>query len=96
MSVLRINEFYAMPKKLGQLTAALMEISSKILDMQGCESCELLTSVEGLEKVVVIEKWSSIEAHQAGARQVDPKDFQKIMGFLKGKPTGRYYKVTEY
>ena len=85
-----------MPKKLSQLTIALSDIAPKILNAHGCESCEILTSTEGQEKVVIIEQWTSIEAHQAAARQIDPQDFQKIIGFLKGKPTGRYYKVTEF
>jgi quinol monooxygenase YgiN len=96
MTVLRINEFYAMPQKFGQLKVELMGLLPKILDMPGCESCELLSSTEGQDKAVIIEKWSSIEAHQAAARLVDPQDFQKIVGFLKGKPTGKYYKTTEY
>lgn len=85
-----------MPKKLSQLTAELIELSGKIITIYGCESCEVLNSAEGLEKVVVIEKWRSIEDHQAAARSISPHDFQKIVGFLKGKPTGRYYKQTEY
>lgn len=96
MSVLRITEFYAMPKKLNQLRVEFSEISQKILNSPGCRSCEVLTSTEGQEKVVVIEEWDSIESHQAAAKSIDPRDFQKILGFLKGQPKGKYYKMVEY
>lgn len=95
MSVVRINQFKALAGKGPEVVAAFQEVLPKICTAEGCESCELLINAENQDQVVIIEQWRDISAHQAAAKLIDPKDFQRIMGLLEGKPSGTYYTANE-
>lgn len=97
MSVLRLNEFRALPGRFEALTAKMREICSRIRELPGCEQCELLLKVadgEGVDDLLVVrEVWTSIEAHKAAAAGIDPAEFAEVMTMLSGRPTGQYYQA---
>ena len=99
MTILRLNEFKALPGKFESLTALFQDIVAGIRETPGCLSCELLIKVaDGAgydEKLVVIEVWDSIEAHKAAAAAISPDDFTAVMALLNGRPSGQYYTAVE-
>ncbi len=96
MSVLRLNEFRALPGRFEALTAKMRDICLRIRRLPGCEQCELLLKVSDGEDaddlLVVREVWTSIEAHQAAAA-IDPAEFAEVMALLSDRPSGRYYQA---
>lgn len=100
MSVLRLNEFKALPGKFEELITCFEDIVTQIRTIDGCERCELLLKVsDGLDdddKLIVLEVWASIEAHKQSVTAIDPKEFEKVMSLLSTRPGGQYYTaVTE-
>ena len=94
MSVIRINEFTAFPGKLQDLIEAFQGLIPVIKFAEGCESCEMLVPANGKEKVVIIEQWRDIRAHQNAAKLIAGSDFKRIMSLLDGAPSGKYYTPT--
>lgn len=94
MSILRVNEFIAFPGKLDDLIEAFQTITPMIRMADGCESCQLLITPTGKEKVVIIEQWRDMKAHQAAAKHIAGSDFKRIISLLDGPPTGKYYTPT--
>ena len=99
MSILRLNEFKALPGKFEQLTALFEGVVAGIRENPGCERCELLIKMaDGAsddEKLVVLEVWDSIEAHKSALAKMTPEDFAPAMALMSGRPTGQYYTATE-
>ncbi|CAL4866502.1 hypothetical protein MMA231_00744 [Asticcacaulis sp. MM231] len=95
MSITILNEFKALPGNFEALTEIFRRIVTQIRTVEGNERCEMLLRVadgdSDDERLIILETWTSIEAHQRAATAVDPKDFSAIMALLSEKPTGRYY-----
>jgi len=94
MSILRVNEFVAFPGKLDDLLECFQTIVPMIRMSDGCESCEMLVPANGKEKVVILEQWRDMKAHQAAARNINGSDFKRIVSLLDGAPSGKYYTPT--
>ena len=84
MSVLRVNEFIAFPGKLDDLLEMFREIVPMIRLADGCESCDMLIPANGKEKLVILEQWRDIKAHQAAAKHISGSDFKRIISLLDG------------
>ncbi len=99
MSILRLNEFKALPGKFEQLTALFEGVVAGIRNHPGCQRCELLIKVaDGAnddEKLIVLEVWDSVEAHKAALAGMTPEDFAPAMALLSGRPAGQYYAAVE-
>ena len=97
MSVLRLNEFTALPGQFEALTAQFEAILPIIRACEGCERCELLLKfADGNsddERLIILEVWRDIEAHQNAAKAVPPERFQAVMALLAAPPKGQYYKA---
>lgn len=95
MSITRLNEFKALPGKLEALTDIFRRIVTQIRTVEGNERCEMLLRVADGNgddgRLIILETWTSIDAHQRAATAIDPKDFSAVMALLSEKPTGRYY-----
>ena len=95
MSILRLNEFKALPGKFEALSAKMADICARIRTLDGCEQCELLLKVADGENpdeaLIVREVWTSVEAHKAAAANIDPAEFAEVMTLLADRPTGQYY-----
>ncbi len=97
MSILRLNEFKALPGHFEVLTAKMTQICARIRALDGCEQCELLLKVADGESpddlLIVREVWASVAAHKAAAGAIDPAEFAEVMALLAGRPSGQYYQA---
>ena len=95
MSILRINEFTALPGKFEQLTALFVGIVEKIRSEPGCLRCDLLIKVaDGAsddEKLFVLEVWDSVAAHKASLAGIKPSDFGPVLELLATRTPGQYF-----
>jgi len=98
MSVMRLNEFKALPGKFEELINRFEEIVAQIRTIEGNESCALYLKVaDGIDeddKLIVLEVWKDIAAHRNAASAIDPKQFEAIMALLSDRPSGQYYTET--
>ncbi|MCM2679055.1 putative quinol monooxygenase [Echinimonas agarilytica] len=91
MTVTRINEFQAAEGKAEELFNFLTSLMSSISSSKGCLSCELLRHTESSRQFLVIEKWQSVEEHQASVQSFPKQEMQLAMQFLGAAPKGNYY-----
>jgi len=91
MSITRINEFQAQEGKDEALRDLIESFVPLIESSDGCQSCQLLQSLEDPTRIVVIEVWDSTEAHQASIKNIPPGALQEAMKLLAGPPKGGYY-----
>jgi heme oxygenase (mycobilin-producing) len=91
MSVTRINEFQAADKKEEELFFFLKSLVPYISTSNGCRSCEVLRDQESIGNFVVIEKWDSIDAHQASVANYPKEKMQAAMSLIGAPPKGRFY-----
>ncbi|MDI7776203.1 antibiotic biosynthesis monooxygenase family protein [Asticcacaulis sp. EMRT-3] len=99
MSVLRLNEFKALPGQFEALAKHFEAIVAQIRTIDGNQSCELLLKMaDGAsddEVLVVIETWESLDHHKAAVSAIDPAQLAAVMALLDGPPKGRYYTPLE-
>jgi quinol monooxygenase YgiN len=91
MAIVRINEFTAAPGKAADLRAFLASVISVIEDADGCVACELLTDREDDARLVIVETWESVAAHQAAAAKIPPGQMAQFRALVAEPPKGRYY-----
>ena len=91
MTITRINEFKA---KAGQGEALRSHLNAFVATIEasaGCQACQLLQSESDPTRIVVIEVWDSIEAHQAAVKNIPPDAIEQAMKLLDGTPKGEYF-----
>lgn len=91
MSITRINEFQAQEGRGADLRDLIGSFLPMIESAAGCVSCRLLTSRSDPARIVVIEVWESVEAHQAAVTDIPPEVMQQAMALLAGAPKGDYF-----
>ena len=91
MSMTRINEFTAKQGQGDRLRDLLRSFLSTLDSAAGCQSCQVLQSAEHPTRIVVIEAWDSVEAHQASVKNISPEAFAQIMPLLDGSPKGENF-----
>jgi quinol monooxygenase YgiN len=91
MNIIRINEFQAKHGQSDTLRDSLRSIISLIESFDGCQSCQLLQSLDDPCRILIIEVWESIEAHKTSVKNIPPSDFEKVMRILDRPPKGEYY-----
>lgn len=91
MTVTRINEFKATTGKSEESYIFLKSILEYIRSSAGCESCELLRHQDNQDEFIVIEKWSSVEAHMKSIEAFPADEMQMAMHLFAGPPKGDYY-----
>lgn len=57
----------------------------------GMQSYHLLQNQADPTRFIFIELWDSIEAHQASARAIDPRQIENVMKLLASPPLGEYF-----
>jgi quinol monooxygenase YgiN len=70
MAVIRINEFRAAPGQSGALRTFLAGVVAIIAGAPGCEEVQLLTGRDDADRLAVVERWASVDAHQAAATRI--------------------------
>lgn len=91
MSVVRINTFRAVAGKEQALYELMQQVQEYILASQGCSSCELLCSQSDGAKLLVIEQWTSEEAHQRSLENYPKEKMMAAMPLLAAPPEGEFY-----
>jgi len=87
----RINEFTAKQGQGDRLRDLLRSFLSTLDSAAGCQSCQVLQSAEHPTRIVVLEVWDSVEAHQASVKNISPEAFAQIMPLLDGSPKGENF-----
>ncbi len=99
MSIMRLNEFKALPGKFEALVSLFEKIVAQIRTVEGDERCELYLKVaDGIDaddKLIVLEVWKNIAAHKNAVSAIDPIQFEAVMALLSERPSGQYYMATE-
>jgi quinol monooxygenase YgiN len=93
MAIVRINEFRAARDKASTLRAFLREVIDDVKTSPGCRGCQLLLDDEDESRLVIVESWDSIEAHQAAARRIPPERLAEAVALFAVPPQGRYYRT---
>jgi quinol monooxygenase YgiN len=95
MSIMRLNEFKALPGKFEELISRFEEIVTQIRTVEGNERCHLYLKVaDGVDEddtLIVLEVWKDIAAHKQAVSAIDPKQFEAVMALLSERPSGQYY-----
>lgn len=91
MTVARHYVMHAAEGKDASLETALNALAVTVRGIAGCEGVELLRDCGNERRFVFIEKWTSIEAHKEGGKQVSKEVFAPVMGALDGPPDGAYF-----
>lgn len=91
MSVTRINEFEAKEGKAEDLHAFLHSVAPLIARSHGCESCRVLRGRENPGKLIVLEVWTTVEAHLASVKAIPPERLTAVMALLASPPKGAYF-----
>lgn len=74
----------------GALDTALRNLADVVRAISGCEGVEMLRDARNASRFVFIEKWESIDAHKAGAKEVPKEAFGPMMAALGASPEGSY------
>jgi len=91
MSVARVGEFRAAEGKADALAAFLASIQPIILGSDGAISCEILRDRADPGRFLVIERWRTVEAHQASVKNIPPEMFKTAMALFAEPPKGSYF-----
>ena len=93
MAVTRINHFESKVGADQALYEFLQNVIAIVKGCDGCIDCSLLRSVDSTESLVIIEQWSSIEAHQKAAKVIPPEQMSEVFPLLAKPPAGVYYRA---
>jgi quinol monooxygenase YgiN len=91
MPVTRLNYFTAKPDQIEALAAFLQRVIAAVRNADGCLSCRLLRDVANSNEFVIVESWSSKQAHQKAASIIPQEQIASVMQYLAARPTGAYY-----
>jgi quinol monooxygenase YgiN len=91
LSITRINEFQGRHGESDSLRKFLISIIPLIEASAGCQSCQLLQGLEDSSRLIIVEIWESVEAHQASVKNIPPAKFTEIMKMLADRPKGAYF-----
>jgi quinol monooxygenase YgiN len=91
MAIVRINEFHAAPDKAAALREFLGSVIDVIKTSPGCQACELLAQQDDPARLVIVETWDSVAAHQAAATRIPPEKLAEVRPLLAEPPVGRYH-----
>lgn len=91
MSIKRINHFLAQSGREADLREFLKSIISTIRSADGCETVELLVDQKVPAKLVIVEQWRDVAAHQAAAKMIPPQKMAEVGPLLAEPPMGQYY-----
>ncbi len=92
MRITRINEFQAKHGQNDRLHDSLRSIIPLIESSEGCQSGQLLQSLDDPCQILIIEVWDSVEAHKTSVQNIPPGAFEKVMRLPDHPPKGEYYR----
>jgi len=93
MTITRINEFVAAAGQADALHTFLSQVIEVVSKAPGALACQLLRQHDDPNRLVIIEQWQSIAAHQAAAKLIPADEIAKVMPLLAQSPKGSYYQA---
>lgn len=91
MGIARIGETRAKAGFESALRAKLESLVTQIAALPGCTGCELFVSRDEPTRMLMIERWESLEAHKAAVMNISPEEINDFMKMLDGRPSGSYF-----
>lgn len=91
MTTARLYIMHAKEGHDAALETALRNLSEAVAAFPGSEGAELLRDAGNERRFVFIEKWASIEAHEAIKADFKKLPMGPLMDALDGPPDGSYY-----
>ncbi|MDT0509723.1 antibiotic biosynthesis monooxygenase family protein [Novosphingobium sp. MMS21-SN21R] len=83
---LRLYRMTAHESEGPALRAALETLAAQVQRIEGCEGTELLQDCDKPDQFVLLERWTSAEAHKAGGKLLGKEAFAPVMAALAGPP----------
>jgi len=90
MTTARFYIMHAAEGKDAALETALGGLADAVRPLPGCEGVELMRDSGNERRFVFIEKWVSIEAHEAAGKLLAKDMIAPVMVALDGPPDGSY------
>jgi quinol monooxygenase YgiN len=91
MSITRLTHFHAQADQAQALRDFLRSVVALIEGAPGCRSCALLGQHDDASRLVVVEVWDSVQAHQASVSRIPPEKLKESQRLLAEPPAGTYY-----
>jgi len=91
MTVARVYRMTAAEGKADALAKALGDVVATIRSVSGSEGVELLQDADQPHQFLFIEKWTSVEAHQAAFSQMPAGTLDEVSAAMAGPPDGAYF-----
>lgn len=76
----------AAEEREAELQAALQALAGALQTIDSCHGAALYRDQANPGRFVFLEKWDSIEAHDAGAANIDQTTMAAVFGAVAGKP----------
>jgi quinol monooxygenase YgiN len=92
MSIIRINEFQAKEGQGSDLLELLNSSAPIPASTEGLHSYQILQNLNDPTRIVVIETWDTVEAHQRSAKKIPVSVFEKAVRMMSTPPKGDYYR----
>ncbi|MES2301141.1 MAG: antibiotic biosynthesis monooxygenase family protein [Pseudomonadota bacterium] len=83
---LRLYRMTAHESEGPALRAALETLAAKVQLIDGCKGTELLQDCDKPDQFVLLERWTSAEAHAAGGKRLGKEAFAPVMAALALPP----------
>jgi quinol monooxygenase YgiN len=94
VSVTYIGHSQAKPDQIDAFRQFMMTVViPAVRASAGCESCQMLQSLDDPTKFVVIEVWESVEAHRASVKNITPESIAEYMQLVAAPPMGDHYRA---
>ena len=92
MSVLVLLELNAKPENVSDLTNYLRDGLHHTRGFDGCNGISIHSNQEDPNNMVFVQDWDSREQYEKYlAWRTERGDLEKLMGWLSGEPSIRYY-----
>ena len=95
MSTIRLTEFKARRDTIDTLKKFLTELIPHMKQLEGFEGGMLIEKSEDPVKFIMVEYWTSVEAHKASAKTIPPELIAQVLPMLGGIPSGSYYDIVQ-
>lgn len=93
MTIARHYVMIAKPDQGSALFETLTKLAEHVKVVEGCEGVELFRDVENARRFIFVERWTSIEAHKTGGKQLPKTAFAPVMAALDQPPEGAYLEL---
>jgi heme oxygenase (mycobilin-producing) len=91
MTVARVYTMGAKAGRSAELEAGLVKLADVVTGLAGSQGVDLLRDAGNEHLFLFVEKWDSIESHEAAREEFAKLDMASVMEALDGPPDGAYF-----